>query len=177
MFRVKDVMTDEVATCRPGDSLDTVVRIMKEHGCGCVPVVDAAMRVVGLVTDRDALLCAFRLGKPLSALRAGDAGTRDVVCCDEDDALERAEALMRVNRVRRLPVLGPGRTLTGVLSLTDLARHLELSEVEGCRGLSPRHIAVLLAETSGARRLDAAGRHSRRRQAGPQPAIERIFHG
>jgi len=178
MFRVKDVMTLEVATCRPEDSLDTVVRIMRDRGCGCVPVLDAAMRVVGLITDRDAVMCALRRGRSLPELRAGEAGSRDVICCDVDDALERAEALMRVNHVRRLPVLGPGRVLVGVLSLTDLARHLELSEgVEGCSGLSARHIAVLLAETSGARRLLAARGHSRHRGRGPHPVIESIFHG
>src|SRR5688572_13845159 len=128
MFRVKDVMTPEVATCRPEDSLETVVRIMKDRGCGCVPVLDGAMRVVGLITDRDVVMSALLKGKRLADLRAGEAGAKDVVCCDVEDALERAEVLMRVNHVRRLPVLGPGRVLVGVLSLTDLARHLELSE-------------------------------------------------
>jgi CBS domain-containing protein len=177
MFRVKDVMTDEVITCRADDALDTAVETMRTRGCGCVPVVDAANKVVGLVTDRDAVMCALRHGKALADLRVSEACTRVVVCCDVEDTLERAEVLMRVNQVRRLPVLGHDRTLIGVMSLTDLARHLELSEAEGCTGLSPRHIAVLLAETSGVRQPPVTLEHSRNRENGPHPIIEPIFHG
>jgi len=177
MFRVKDVMTDEVITSRADDSLESAVQIMKERGCGCVPVVDAANKVVGLVTDRDAVICALREKKALGDLRVSDACTHAVVCCDANDTLERAEVLMRVNHVRRLPVLGPDRALVGVMSLTDLARHLELSEAEGCTGLSPRHIAVLLAETSGVRQPHVTLEHTRNRENGPHPIIEPIFHG
>ena len=177
MFRVKDVMTDEVITSQPGDSLESAVRIMEARGCGCVPVVNAANKVVGLVTDRDAVMCALREKRSLADLRVSDACTHAVVCCDANDTLERAEVLMRVNQVRRLPVLGPDRVLVGVLSLTDLARHLELSEAEGCTGLSPRHIAVLLAETSGVRQPSVTLEHTRNRENGPHPIIEPIFHG
>jgi len=177
MFRVKDVMTDEVLTCRAGDSLETAVRIMNDRGCGCVPVVDEAMRVVGLVTDRDAMRCALREGKALAELRVSEASTHGVISCDAEDTLERAEVLMRVNHVRRLPVVGPDRVLVGVMSLTDLARHLELSEAEGCTGLSPRHIAVLLAETSGVRQPVVTKEHTKVREKGPHPIIEPIFHG
>ena len=177
MFRVKDVMTDEVITSRADDSLESAVQIMRERGCGCVPVVDAANRVVGLVTDRDAVMCALRERKSLVDLRVSEACTHGVVCCDASDTLERAEVLMRVNHVRRLPVLGHDRVLVGVLSLTDLARHLELSEAEGCTGLSPRHIAVLLAETSGVRQTPVTLEHTRNRENGPHPIIEPIFHG
>jgi CBS domain-containing protein len=177
MFRVKDVMTDEVITSRADDSLESAVQIMRERGCGCVPVVDAANKVVGLVTDRDAVMCALREKKPLGDLRVSDACTHGAVCCEASDTLERAEVLMRVNHVRRLPVLGPDRVLVGVMSLTDLARHLELSESEGCTGLSPRHIAVLLAETSGVRQPPVTLEHTRSREKGPHPIIEPIFHG
>ena len=177
MFRVKDVMTEAVVSCRADASLDVAVEIMRDHGCGCVPVVDAANRVVGLVTDRDAVLCALRRKKALGDLRVEEACTQGAVCCGVNDTLERAEALMRINHVRRLPVLGPDRTLAGVISLTDLARYLEVSDCWGCAGMSPRHIAVLLAETSGVRHPPVSLEHVRVREDGPHPIIEPIFHG
>ena len=177
MFRVKDVMTDEVVACRADATLEAAVQIMRERGCGSVPVVDDANQVVGLVTDRDAVMCALREKKALRDLRVREACTRGAVCCQVEDALERAEALMRVNHVRRLPVLGPGRVLVGILSLTDLARHLELSETRGGTGLSPRHIAVLLAETSGVRQPPVTLERTRTSESGPHPIIEPIFHG
>ena len=88
----------------------------------------------------------------LRDLHVADACSRGVICCDAEDALERAEVLMRVNRVRRLPVMSPARKLVGIISLTDLARFVEFSVGSEWTGLSPRHIAVVLAETSGVRR-------------------------
>jgi CBS domain-containing protein len=177
MFRVKDVMTEDVIACRADDPLDSAVRAMRDRGCGCIPVLDAASRVVGLVTMRDAVMCALREMKPLFELRVSEACVRNVVCCDSDDTLDHAETLMRVNQVRRQPVQGQGRVLVGVVSLTDLARHLELFEGAGGTGLSPRHIAVLLAETSGAHLPTPTLESGRKREHGLHPIVEPIFHG
>lgn len=177
MYRVKDVMTEDVVSCQAGDRLEVAVRIMKERGCGCVPVVDEKGRVVGLVTDRDAVLCALAAGKSLDELQVGDASTREVICCEAEDTLHRAESLMRTNHVRRLPVVGEHRTLTGVVSLTDLARHVELQASESGTGLSPRHIAIVLAETSGVRNLPSTSQHERERGGGAHPIVEPFFHG
>lgn len=178
MYRVKDVMTDEVISCEPEDTLESAVRIMKDQGCGCVPVVDAEKRVVGLVTDRDALMCAMAGKKSLSELKVAHASTHEVVCCGAEDTLERAEALMRVKHVRRLPVVGERRELVGLISLTDLARHVELLVSESGTGLSPRHIAIVLAATSGVRRVPLPGHDNERgRENRPQPIVERFFHG
>lgn len=165
-------MTDEVESCLMDDSLEKAAGIMSARGCGCVPVTDAVGRVVGLLTDRDALMCALRLGRPLKDLRVSEACSRTVICCEAEDPLERAEMLMRVNHVRRLPVVESGRILSGVVSLTDLARHIELSAVEGGSGLSPRHVALVLAETSGARRPPASAD-----ETGQEPKVEPFFHG
>jgi len=46
---------------------------MWEHGCGCVPVVEANDRVVGTITDRDICMAAYFRGKGLHEIRIGDA--------------------------------------------------------------------------------------------------------
>lgn len=169
-------MTDEVISCRMEDSLERAASIMKERGCGCVPVIDEAGDVIGLLTDRDALMCALRLGKRLADVPVAEACSRTVICCEAEDTLERAEMLMRVNHVRRLPVVESRRRLSGVVSLTDLARHVELSAVEGGSGLSPRHIALVLAETSGVRHPPAS-EADHAQSSGPHPGVEPFFHG
>ena len=170
-------MTEEVVTCAAGDSLESAVQVMWDRGCGCVPVVDRGMRVSGLVTDRDAVMCALRNSRALRDLRVGEACSRHVICCETEDTLERAEVLMRVNHVRRLPVVGPNRVLVGVISLTDLARHVELSTTEGGTGLSPRHIAMVMAATSGVRRVAVESDRGRGPEPGPHAISERVFHG
>ena len=177
MYRVKDVMTEDVLTCGLNDPLETAARIMSERGCGCVPVVDIEMRVAGLLTDRDALMALLRHQKALSDVTVKEACTHTVICCQPEDTLERAELLMRVNHVRRLPVIDPDRALVGVISLTDLARHVEFSDMADRTGLSPRHIAVVLAETSGVRRVPPPEEHRRGHETGPHPIVEPFFHG
>jgi CBS domain-containing protein len=176
MYRVKDVMTDDVVTCEAGDSLESAVQIMRDRGCGCVPVVDGAMRVAGLVTDRDAVMCALRNRQALHDLQVADACSRPVICCEAEDTLERAEVLMRVNHVRRLAVVRHDRVLVGLLSLTDLARHVEPA-AEGSPGLSPRHITMVLAATSGVPPPFGEDRRGSGEKSGPQPIIEAFFHG
>ena len=49
------VMTPEPMAADPGDSLKTAVRVMVKHKFGCLPVCDAAGKLVGLVTETDML--------------------------------------------------------------------------------------------------------------------------
>ena len=177
MYRVKDVMTEDVISCEPGDTLESAVRIMRDRGCGCVPVVDGASRVVGLVTDRDAVLCALRQGKTLTELQVSEACSRDVICCEATDTVERVEMLMRINQVRRLPVVDR-RVLIGVISITDLARHAEMVLSETGTGLNPRQITTVLAATSGVRRPESCSPADSGREDEPHhPIGGSLFHG
>ena len=119
---VSEVMTKDAATCWADDDLNRAVQIMWERDCGVVPVVDLAGHVVGIVTDRDACMAAYTQGKPLNAIRTGDVMSRQVVSCDVADPIETAEATMRTQKVRRLPVLDAEGRLVGIVSLNDLAR-------------------------------------------------------
>ena len=121
-MNVEQVMTTDVMTCRPGDNLNSAARIMWEHDCGCVPVVDDNERVVGMITDRDICMAAYTQGRPLQALGVAGAMSRSVCCCKPADRLETAEELMRTHQVRRLPVMDDQGRLVGILSLGDLAR-------------------------------------------------------
>jgi CBS domain-containing protein len=52
-------------TCRPQDSLDHVARLMQDHDCNSIAVVDEDGQVVGVITERDVCLGALYQGKPL----------------------------------------------------------------------------------------------------------------
>ena len=51
---VKEVMSDELTTVSPGDSVARAAALMLEHKIGCLPVVDDG-KLVGLVTESDLL--------------------------------------------------------------------------------------------------------------------------
>jgi len=120
-MKVEDVMTREVAECRPDDTLNVAAKIMWERDCGCVPVVDASGIVCGVITDRDVCMAAFTQGRPLHEIAVRSAMSKDPQSVRPEDSVEHAQELMRRSRVRRIPVLDEGHLL-GMLSIGDLLR-------------------------------------------------------
>jgi CBS domain-containing protein len=138
---VNDLMTRTVHTCRPGDHLHIATKHMCEHHCGCLPVIDDAGRVVGLLSHRDVCVAASSHDRPLSALTVSDAMSTDVVVCAPGDSLATAEQLMGTRQVRRLPVVDEGR-LVGILSVNDLAL-AALSPVSRRKRTAPSALEVV----------------------------------
>lgn len=144
-MKVAEVMTREVKTCSPNDTLHNAAKIMWDEDCGCVPVLGRDSAVVGILTDRDICMAAYTQGITLHAIRVESAMAPNVISCDSEDDLADAEKLMRQNKIRRLPVMEDGR-LAGILSLSDIAREADRERSEGQR----RQIkAAEVAETLG----------------------------
>jgi CBS-domain-containing membrane protein len=122
-MNVAHCMTRDPKTCRASDSLERAAQIMWENDCGCVPVLDDASKIAGIVTDRDVCMAAYTRGAPLHALGVASAMARDVATCRPGDTLETALRTMRARQVRRLPVLDPDGGIAGLISLTDVVRH------------------------------------------------------
>jgi CBS domain-containing protein len=157
IMRVDQVMTKEPKVCRPSDSLNEAARLMWEHDCGCVPIVDDAGRAVGIVTDRDLCMAAYTRGLPLREVRVGEIMSQPVVSCAPDSAIESAEALMGRHQVRRLVVVGFDDRLVGVVSLGDLARAARQPGHGHARGLSAHALEDTLAAVCQPRSAQAVG--------------------
>ncbi|MBL8857643.1 MAG: CBS domain-containing protein [Planctomycetes bacterium] len=121
-MKVEDLMTRDVVSCGPGDSVSHAAQLMWEHDCGIVPIVDSERRPIGLITDRDACMAGFTTGRALNDIRVGDVMSQSVRVCKLRDSLEAAETAMRQARVRRVPIVDEDGHLIGILSLNDLAR-------------------------------------------------------
>lgn len=122
-MKIQEVMTSPAVTCRPEDTLNTAARLMWEHDCGAIPVVDEEGELVGMLTDRDTCMAAYTRGTVLSAIPVQDAMAKQVFSSEADDSLEMAERLMSEKQVRRLPVLDGDARVIGVVSLNDIARY------------------------------------------------------
>jgi CBS domain-containing protein len=152
-MKVADLMTRGAHTCRAGESLADAARIMWEHDCGFVPVVDdnGSGRLVGAITDRDICMAAYTQGRPLEQIPLGTAMSRHVHRCAPGDRLASAEAAMRSHKVRRLPVVENERVV-GVISLSDLAR---AAARRGRERVSDMEVGETLAAISEPRQLAA----------------------
>jgi CBS domain-containing protein len=124
-MKVEQLMTRDVKTCAPQDSLSRAAQLLWENDIGALPVVDGEGRVVGMVTDRDVCMAAYFKGRPLAEIRVDETMARKVYSCLSADPVGDAERMMRGYQIRRLPVMDSGSRLVGMLSLNDLALQCE----------------------------------------------------
>ncbi len=134
-MKVEQLMTCDVKVCTDADTLNRAAQLMWEFDCGCIPVihVNGDGRVIGVITDRDIAMAAYTQGKQLWAIPITSAMVHEVIACHASDGISQAEALMRDNRVRRLPVLDQHERLAGVISLNDIAREAQREAAAGRR--------------------------------------------
>jgi CBS-domain-containing membrane protein len=143
-MKVKDVMVRDVKACSPHDTLNRAAQLMWDHDCGVVPVIDSEDRVVGVITDRDACMGAYTKGRALSAIRVDEVMSRDVKSCRSEDAVADVEETMRKNRIRRVPVTDPLGRLSGIVSMSDLARR-SAQRSKASDGFAPAEVGETLA--------------------------------
>lgn len=121
-MNIQEIMSKPTATCRPHETLDVAARLMWEHDCGSVLVVNDRENIVGMITDRDICMAAYTKGCPLHAIPVADTMAKQVFSCHAEDSLGVAEHLMSDKQIRRLPVVDDDNHPVGVISLNDIAR-------------------------------------------------------
>lgn len=120
---VSEVMTGNVQTVAPEDSLERAAQWMELLNVGSLPVC-AGKRLVGMLTDRDITVRGTAAGLAPAAARVADVMSTPVIWCTEDQDAEQVLRMMGDAQVRRVPVVGVGGELVGMVSIGDLATKL-----------------------------------------------------
>jgi CBS domain-containing protein len=125
-------------TVRGSDELVKAAQLMREKHIGYLVVVepdgsDGSQRPVGVLTDRDIVTTVVARETDPRSLRVADVMTQQPVTASATDSLEKVLREMRRIGVRRLPIVGQGGELVGVLSLDDVLDSLagQLQNVAG----------------------------------------------
>lgn len=121
-MKVSEIMTRQVETVAPDDTIWKAAAIMDRLNVGFLPVHDAT-RVVGVITDRDIVVRALAAkdGEPTTV---GEIMTEEVHYCLAEDPIAEIVEHMAALQVRRLPVFTrEGNRLVGIVSLGDIAVH------------------------------------------------------
>ena len=121
-MKASKLMTHDVITCRSADTLDFATQFMWTYVIGSLPVVDGHGRIIGILTDRDALMATFMRRELLHAISVGSTMSVDPFTCSPDDELTTIEAEMRRRQIRRVPVVDDHGHPVGIVSMGDLAR-------------------------------------------------------
>lgn len=117
---VEDIMTRAVFTCDAHADLEAVARVMWDHDCGYVPVVDEHEQLTGVVTDRDVAMAAYLNGRLLAEIPVAEIMSRPVHSCGPTSSVELAHQIMRSAEIRRLPVIDQSGKLVGLVTWSDL---------------------------------------------------------
>ena len=107
-------LVDQDATAR------VAAQRMASRNVGSLLVVDDRRRVLGVVTDRDLALRVVAQGRDPHLTPVAEVMTPHPDTVSEQTSVEDALAVMRSRGVRRLPVVGPGGALAGVVSVDDV---------------------------------------------------------
>jgi len=155
-MRAIDVMTTNVITIDPNTSVQEVAQLLSERGISGAPVVDAAGRLVGIVSEGDLLhrveTATERRPERLTGRRrswwldtigstqelardyvkshgrtARDVMTRDVISVTDMTELADVAMLLETKRIKRVPVLRDGK-LVGIVSRANLVRALAVTK-------------------------------------------------
>lgn len=122
---VGDICRREVVTIAPGADLSEAARVMREKHVGMLVVVEPvegqADRVVqGVLTDRDIVVTVIGRDAEAKGLKVMDVMTRNPLLAAEGASVAGVLRLMRMDGVRRVPVVGARNELLGVLSIDDV---------------------------------------------------------
>jgi CBS domain-containing protein len=120
-MKVSRYMSDSPTTIRSDADYREGFEIMHDRNLHHLPVVDAANKVVGVLTQRDLQLAARHYLE--AEVEVSEVMHTPVVTIGPGDSLVSAARLMAANRIGGLPVVQEGRVV-GVLTETDLFRAL-----------------------------------------------------
>ena len=144
---VRQVMTTDVLTFRPTDTVEAAARALADRGIGGAPVVDGGGRVVGLLEDDDLIVQDTRLHLPTVislfggylelpsslahferdlrkavAATVADVMDADAPTCGPDDTLETVATTLHEGGGTRMAVVDEDGRLLGIVSRGDLVR-------------------------------------------------------
>lgn len=143
-MQVKDVMTRNVISVGPSESILKAARLMLQNRISGLPIMDKEGELIGIVTEGDFLrrselgterrrpkwlefiVGPGRLAEEYvhsSGRKVDEIMTTDPCTVGENDSLEKVVELMERRHVKRLPVMRAGR-MVGIISRANLLHAL-----------------------------------------------------
>jgi CBS domain-containing protein len=129
MLTARQIMTDDLITVRPEDSIEHAIQLLLEEEISGMPVINDQGHLVGVITEFALLGVVY--DHQIKDQTVEQHMTRELITVDIDDPVSRVADLCIVHRVRRVPVMKNGR-LVGVIARRDVLRALHAAEVEAC---------------------------------------------
>ncbi|MFN2151502.1 MAG: CBS domain-containing protein [Anaerolineales bacterium] len=109
-----------VITIQPQQTIREAVKLMEKHNIGGLVVVDAAGKIVGMLTERDLIRYAAT-EQPSFSASVSSIMTKNVIVGVLQDEIDAVAHTMTEKRFRHLPVV-EGEKLVGILTIGDVVK-------------------------------------------------------
>lgn len=125
---IGDVCVRDVVVSGQDTTVREAAKLMSQHHVGNLVVVreKAGGRTIpiGIITDRDIVRNVVAEALEPATFTLGDLVARDLVTAREDQGVFECMQDMRINGIRRMPVVDRDGGLVGIISLDDLIQLL-----------------------------------------------------
>jgi CBS domain-containing protein len=125
MASVHDILGNkgrQIFTISPSATVYEAAVLMNEHRIGALVVTEAS-RLVGMFTERDILRRVVAQQRDAASTPVAEVMTTEVACCKLHTTMEEARTVMKIRRIRHLPVVDEKDQLLGLISIGDLNAH------------------------------------------------------
>ena len=126
-MKVSKIMSRDVTLLNPDQTICVAASLMAEIDAGALPVGEND-RLVGMITDRNIVIRAVAQGRSADT-KVADVMSKEVLYCFDTDEIDDVARNMGKARVRRLPVVNRDKRLVGIVSLGDLARNDDATNI------------------------------------------------
>lgn len=108
-----------VLTIQPDQSVLDAASLMNSEHIGALVVTDPGGKVIGIISERDVLTRVVAAKRDPQATSVKEVMTAPVTCADPDTTRAEVHSLMRLKRIRHLPVIENDRVVA-MVSVRDI---------------------------------------------------------
>jgi len=117
--QIREIMTEDVITAHPDESIEEVAKTLIEEEINHIPVVDEEGKLVGIVTSWDIAAAVAEGKKKLEEIM-----TKDVVTIRPHETVNEALERMNKHNISCLPVVDEENRVVGIVTRTDITEAL-----------------------------------------------------
>jgi IMP dehydrogenase len=118
--RSESGMVADPVTCSPHDTLEQVDKLCGKYRISGLPVTDEDGKLIGIVTNRD-----MRFESDMSVTVASVMTSRNLVTAPEGVSSDEALALLKANKIEKLPIVDAEGHLRGLITVKDFSKREE----------------------------------------------------
>jgi len=119
--RSESVVILDPYTLSPDQRIEDAFRLMERKGIAGIPIIETSGELVGILTKRD--LSGRKKSEKISCVM-----TKEVITAPEGTSIQRAEKILRKNKIEKLPLVSSQGFLKGLITARDIDKTKEFPQ-------------------------------------------------